>query len=138
MCFWRSCYGARVPLTGLALPITATRVGRSARDEGDDHAAKILMIALSDCDNDNAFQQDRGLGSSMVFEVSTESLKAKILARIRTVFDDLERALLFKLVESSIQWSEGPVQGELTMSLRYIDLESDEQKTFAQTFGGGA
>lgn len=126
-----------MPLKGLALPVTATSAGRSAISEGDDHASKILKVALSDCDNNNAFQQDRGLRSvETVFAVSTLELRAQVRRRLLAIFRQFERDALYKLVDDSVTWSDDNDDGDLVLSFDYINLESDERETFSHRFSG--
>lgn len=122
-------------LKGLAIPMRVTSGGRSAIVSGDDHAEVILAVALGDCDNNNAFQQDRGLVSGeVVFAVISAETKAKVARRLATLFRQFERDALFKLITDSVQWEEDEDEQELILSFDYINLETDERKTFSKTF----
>lgn len=125
-----------MPLAGLSLPVGPTKLGRSALAHGEVHVQKILVIALNDCDNENPFQQDRGLGNGMIFEVSSEELRAKVQRRLVEIFRAFEESELYRLDDESIRWEEA-VAGELSLTLKYIDLESDEEREFTHSFSQG-
>lgn len=125
-----------MPLKGLALPIRPGPNGRTVVDESDAHAEKILVIALSDGDNRNAFQQNIALGADHVFAVSSSATEGAIRRRLRAVFAELETALLYRLVEESITFTSIANTGDLLLVFRYINLESDEEKSFQHTIRG--
>lgn len=121
-------------LKGLSIPLRATAAGRSAISVGDDHASKIIEVALSDCENNNAFQQDDGLGN-VAFEISDDVFKGRIRVRLTKLFRELETALLYRLEPETIAWEDG--EGETTLTFSYTNLESDDVKDFRKTFKGG-
>lgn len=118
----------------LKLPLGVTKDGGAATIEGDDVSHQLILTALSDNDNDNAFQQGIGLGSGAIFEQPNAAIRGKILRRLLAIFRDFERAKRFKLVRSSLTIAEVKGQGETNVEFSYFDLETDEVKTFRRRF----
>jgi len=121
--------------TGLAVPMKANKAGGIARVTGDENDTKIIRIALTDGDNDNAFQQDFTLGQSMIFDLNDATLRARITMRVIRIFERFEKQNRFKLFADTMKWTENSKEQTLELEFRYLNLESDEPKTFAHTFG---
>ncbi len=121
---------------GFALPLRPSPTGGVAITEGDEQADKIIRLSLSDNESDNAFQQNLGLGSRMIFDPLSPSFRAQVLSRLFEIFAEYEKLKLFKLVKGSVTWTRGPADGEQTLEFRYINLESDEEAIFVRTFTG--
>lgn len=107
--------------------------GRTATVSGEDQDRKIIRAALGDNDNNNAFQQDPGLGADMVFDINDPVTRGIILRRLRLVFQDFERQKRYRLQEDTIKWAEDG--GELILEFNYLNLESDKPESFTQRFG---
>jgi hypothetical protein len=120
---------------GLALPVGVDATGGAAMAEGDTKDFEVIATAIADCDSDHAYQQDLGVGSSMIFDVNDPEGQSRIIRRVRTVFDEFRAAQRFKLLPNTIKISQD-TEGELVMEFRYINLESDEEKTFRETLTG--
>lgn len=103
--------------------------------EGEDDNYQVIMTALSDCDNEHAFQQDVGLGADMIFDISDPITRAKILRRVKMIFVQFEAQHRFRLLTDTIRWS--VAEGDLALEFLYHDIESDEDKPFARTFTSG-
>lgn len=117
---------------GMKLPVGVDPTGRAAMIDGEEENQKIIFSALSDCDNDNAFQQEIGIGTDMVFDVNDSRARARILSKLVDIFRRFEKLHRFKLRTESIRWT--AMEGELKLSFVYHDLESDEELPFARTF----
>jgi len=117
---------------GLMLPVGVNVAGGARLVEKDDQADKIIFTALSDNDNRNAFQQGLGLGADMVFDIESPALRAKTLRRIVNVFRNFEQLELYQLVVESIKFASNSDTGDLDVEFKYINLESDEVKSFAR------
>ena len=122
---------------GLRIPLGVNATGGTATVEGDEQASKIILMALGDNDSDNAFQQDLGLGSRAVFRLNSASFRAWVENRIKTLFEEFERLRLYKLDETTVEWSR-PGEGEARIDFKYLNMESDEEQSFAKTFKSGA
>ena len=123
---------------GLAIPLAATKTGGLATNVGEDHDRQIIMTALLDCSCNNAFLQDGGLGDKAIFALANDQLKAELFARIRTVFDDFKRQKRFQLVPDSLQVLMDQDTGEVQMSLKYLNLETNAPSDFAMILGSSA
>jgi len=121
--------------TGLKLPMGVDATGGAAMVEGEDNNEQIIKTALSDCDNEHAFQQDLGLGADMIFDISDPATRARILRKVKAIFDRFEAQYRFRLLTDTIRWSVD--EGDLTLKFMYHDIESDEDKPFARTFTSG-
>ena len=117
---------------GLKVPIGVDITGGAAWVDGEENDRKTIFTALGDCDSENAFQQGLGLGIGMIFDPSDETVRAKILRRLKSIFRVFEEADRYKLLTETISWSRK--EGELTLEFRYLNLETDEELSFAQTF----
>lgn len=122
---------------GLKLPLGVTSAGRAATVDSDENDQKIIRMALGSDENENAFQQDIGLGHNMVFDVSDATLRAKIVARLTRIFNLFETQKRYKLKRETLVWGENAAEGELTLSFMFINLESDEEKPFRHSFKAG-
>jgi hypothetical protein len=120
---------------GLKLPVGVDGTGGTAMVDGEEENRKIIWSALSDCDNDNAFQQDLGLGSSMVFGIKDAGVRARILDRVTDIFRIFEALQRFRLKRESVAWRKA--DGELILEFKYLDLESDEEQSFSRAFRTG-
>ena len=116
------------------MPVGASPSGGAALVKGDDNDRKIIYMALSSDDNENAFQQDIGLGQSMVFDLSDVALRAKIRRRLLQIFEAFQRQNRYKLLKNTIVWGEDTVKQELSLEFKYHNIESDEEKTFRRVF----
>lgn len=119
--------------TGLKIPVSVSKTGGFALSTGEEDAYKMISSALSDNENNHAFQQNLGLDPTLVFSTNNATTRAEILHNIRTIFGTFTRAKLFSLVESSIVFKKEN-SGEVTIEFNYVNLETDELKTFKKTF----
>lgn len=117
---------------GLKIPVGVDQHGGAAMVEADDANKQVIMTSLSDCDNENAFQQHLGLGSGMIFNISDFPLRAKILRKVDTIFRQFQTDKRFKLLKDTIEWSSS--EAELRLEFKYHDIESDSTKTFTKVF----
>lgn len=121
-------------MKGLRLPVGVDATGRTAVSNGDEQASKVIMLALTPCDSDNAFQQDIGLPDA-TFSVSTGGMRARVEERLLTIFEEFEQLQLYKLLKSTLSWTHDGEEAVLDFS--YLNLETDEVTEFSHTYGGG-
>jgi len=123
---------------GLALPIKVNSSGGSLLIEGSDNDNKIVLLALGETENENAFQQGIGLGASMIFRINDSGLRGIVIAKVREIFNKFKRELRYELVENSLRWidsSSGEVeQGEAVLELRYLSKEANELRLLQVPF----
>ncbi len=124
--------------TGLRVPMQASATGGISKISGDENDRQVIAGYLSDGDNENAFQQNITLGVDMIFDISDPLMRPRVLTRIVRLFEFLESKKRFKLLEGTIEWDESDIaNGNMIMSFRYLNLESDEPQTYEQKFNSG-
>jgi hypothetical protein len=126
---------------GLKLPMGVDNTGGAAMVSGEENDRKTIFSALSDCENQHAFQQDVGLGNAMVFNINDGRIRAKIQRKVEAIFRQFRAENRFKLDIGSIKWTAKTDTGELMLALKYVDLETEETKSFQRVFttsGAGA
>lgn len=121
--------------TGLSIPVGVDNQGGARLVSGDENDSKIIRLALGDDDNENAFQQNIGLGVGSIFGISDELIRSKILRRLHEVFRRFQAQKRFILRPNTVKWVRDENQNqELTLEFRYVSMESDEEKLFRQSF----
>ena len=118
---------------GLRLPLGVNARGAGATVKEQNQAKKIIWLALSDLDNENAFQQEIGLAPTFIFGLPGVAFRSFIQRRLIDIFKDFEDLRLFKLIRSTIRFSR-EVDGEEVVTFKYIDLETDEEQLFEKRF----
>ena len=98
---------------GLSVPIGVDGTGGTLWVEGEPNDRKTIMTSLGDCESENAFQQDLGLGAEMVFANSTVDLRSSIMRRVKSIFLEFRRQHRYKLLNN-----------------KYSDLHSLQNKFF--------
>jgi len=119
--------------TGLAIPVGVGPGGGAAVVSGDDNDRKIIRTALLDDSNENAFQQNPGLGLTPIFDISDTVSKSRIMSRLVSIFQKFEAQKRYKLVQGSVNWATTAL-GELVLSFVYWNMESDNQRDFEMSF----
>jgi len=99
---------------------------------GDDNDIKVIKAALNSGDNENAFQQNITLGEDMIFGMSDPLIRSRITVKIRQIFEVFYEQHRFKLLVDTIKWTDEAEVVNLTF--RYLNLESDEEKEYSDTF----
>jgi hypothetical protein len=120
--------------TGLAMPVGVGQDGGARLSEGDANDDKVIRLALGDDANENAFQQNIGVGADMVFGMSDELLQASIMRRVNEVFKRFEAQKRYMLRRNTIRWSQDSNAQELILEFKYVALESDREQTFREGF----
>ncbi len=122
---------------GLALPVGADPGGGLRISKGAENDNKIVSLALGDCSNDNAFQQDIGFGPQPIFEINDPSLRSTVMMRIRQVFDKFKRERRYELVEGTVKIKSagdpGVAEGDHIMEFKYISLEANDERFFSRS-----
>jgi hypothetical protein len=117
---------------GLALPVRVAPWGGLLTVEGEDNDKKIIALALASDDNENAFQQDIGLGEAMVFDINDAQLRGRVMGKLRSIFRRFETQKRYRLLSETLRWAEG--DGELTLTFKYHNLETDEIRDFSKVY----
>lgn len=120
--------------TGLQIPVGVNSRGGAMLTYGEDNDKKLIFTALADSDNQNAFQQDIGLGSEVVYAVNNQKTRTLVLRKLYTIFDDFEANHKYKLLRDTIRWEENSKEGELNLSFKYLNLETDETSELKRVY----
>jgi hypothetical protein len=122
---------------GLALPVGADPGGGLRISRGAENDNKIVSLALGDCSNGNAFQQDIGFGPAPIFEINDPALRSTVMMRIRQVFDNFKKERRYELVEGTVKirsaGDPGVPEGDHIMEFRYISLEVNDERFFSRS-----
>ena len=118
--------------TGLCIPVGVDSSGGASLCTGDDNDIKVIKAALNSGDNENAFQQNITLGEDMIFGMSDPLIRSRITVKIRQIFEVFYEQHRFKLLVDTIKWTDEAEVVNLTF--RYLNLESDEEKEYSDTF----
>jgi hypothetical protein len=122
---------------GLSLPVGVSKSGSAKIVEGEENNNKIISLALGSDDNENAFNQNIGLGDFMVFEIEDPAIRGKIINVIRKLFRNFQIQKRFRLLTDTIEWKNDSVTQELMLEFKYHDLESDDIYTFSKIIKAG-
>jgi len=57
--------------------------------------------------------------------------------RVDLLFQRFELQKRFKLLPDTVQWTDKPKEQELKLEFRYVDLESEEEKSYSRNFKAG-
>ena len=75
---------------GIAIPIGVTPKGGGKWTSGNANDTKTLQLALSDCDNEHAFQQELGIDIETIFSVKDENARIVVYRAIERIFERFE------------------------------------------------
>lgn len=124
--------------TGLAMPVGVGPDGGARLSSGDENDDKIIRLALGDDANENAFQQNFGVGADMIFGQADELLQAQIMRRVNEVFKRFEAQKRYVLRSNTITWSQDSQTQELILQFKYLCVESDREQSFRESFSAAA
>lgn len=119
------------------MPLGVSPKGGGATVEFSENDHKIVSLALGDDTNDNAFQQNIGLGPSVIFDINDDNLKARLMQRIRFIFDRFKVQRRYELINDTIRWvgpDQGAEEGSLILEFKYFSLEANEERLFRRPY----
>ena len=118
--------------TGLKVPVTVNRSGGAAIEKDElKNTQKILDLAFSEGDDKNPFQ-DLGIEDNLIFSIDNPAFRGRVTRAIESILAKFPDAV--QLTESEPITFEKVREGELQMSLKYIDLLTGRQETFTKLF----
>ncbi len=124
--------------TGLSIPLGVNNSGGARLVSGDENDDKIIRTALGADDNENAFQQNIGLGEAQIFGIADQQLQAQTLRRLFEVFRRFEAQKRYILRNSTVKWETDSATQELILSFKYVSIESTEERDFRQGFSASS
>ena len=108
--------------SGIGFPFRGDGDGGVVLTEGDDYIRGMILSAMQTNYSDNPFQ-DIGGTDYPIFQIAhAVGWRQVYKRRVRRTFEDLEREKLAKLV--SVTFPKSVVEGVVSMTVRYINLES--------------
>lgn len=123
---------------GLAVPVAVGPGGGLRVVQGSENDNKIVSLALGDCSNGNAFQQELGLGVISLFEMNDPSIRTSVMINLRRVFDKFKRDRRYELIEDTVKvdppTDDPNKEGAAFLQFKYLSLESNEVRTFSRSF----
>lgn len=117
---------------GFGLPVGVSQSGGAKLEEDPQHLATILHLALQPGQDDNPFQE-LGLSEAIIFSIndsSAQALARNSIERILSKFADrltLDRSVPITFGRTA--------EGQLEVSFRYIDLDTNKPEDFRTTIG---
>lgn len=120
---------------GIDSPMDSDGRGGLKRSTGLDQLKKLIRNNLQDCDSENPFQDDLGLGSQHIFELNNEDAQSDLRVRIKALFKRLSLENRASL-DGPITFTS--VDGEMTADVSYINLEENkpDNLTISRSAGG--
>jgi len=117
--------------TGLKIPVGVDNRGRAAVETNQSkNTQKILTLAFSQGGDDNAFQL-LGIDDRLIFSIKSASFRGKATQAVRRIVSKFPE--LIRIDEATISFDD-TIEGELTMSFKYIDLLTNKEEEFKQGF----
>jgi hypothetical protein len=117
---------------GLKAPLSATKGGGLATEQGADQTRKVLMLALDFCPSENPFNDDVGI-EYPVFDINDPSLQSRTAIRIQEVFRRFEQEDRARLIDFSFT-SENEV---LAVDIEYYDMQTDRPESLRHELTSG-
>jgi hypothetical protein len=113
---------------GIASPLASNGRGGLLRSSGEGQLKKIIRNNLQDCDSDNPFQSDLGIGNGHIFGLNNEDAQSELRIRIKALFKRLSLENRASLLPPVVFTSVGE---ELAADVSYMDLEENKQDMVA-------
>jgi len=111
---------------GISLPVRANARGGITLADAEAYIDEVVLRACSPNYSDNPFDA-LPLPEDIVFAINDPALKMRAIADIRRAFLYLERIGFARLAsDESIKFETGEVEGEATLQVRYINLQTQE------------
>lgn len=120
--------------TGLAIPLIANTTGGMQLVSGDENDSKVIRATLGSDENENAFQQGIGMGDGMIFDFADPTTRNRIETRLIDIFRRFQVLRRFILRGETLKWTEIPDAGEMELSFRFVNVETDQEHNFRQGF----
>lgn len=115
---------------GLKIPVGVDQRGRAAVETDESqNTKKILTLAFSEGDDDNAFQS-LGLTSTLVFGVKGAAFRGRAIRVVTTILAKFTE--IVELDDSEPITFQEDIEGEVEMSFFYIDLLTNRKEEFTK------
>lgn len=122
-----------VQLKGMSVPVGVNKAGGAKLNPKTTHFSQTLALAFSEGDDKNPFQ-DLGINSDLVFQVNNVNAQAKVRRRVEQIANKFVGQISLDPIQPII--FSHTKEGELEMTVNYIDLATDTEESFTNTFSG--
>lgn len=118
---------------GLAIPLKPNRRGGAKTLQGSPYLDQVVRSGLQPNTSRNPFQQgdgvDVGISELVVFRVNDNNAEAFFSNQVNKFFRRLREAELAQLLpgQEGLSFTRESDTGELTATIRYLDLEADRE-----------
>lgn len=117
--------------TGLKIPVGVGKSGGAALETSSSKQnKKILLLALSEGGDNNSFQR-LGIGN-LIFKIKDVATRAQVQREIQKVIGQLSDRIAL-IPNEPITFRED-IEGELEVSIKYIDIETNKVEEFTPKF----
>ena len=118
--------------TGLKIPVGVNKSGGAAVEtDVTKHKKKLLQLAFSIGGDKNPFQT-LGIDPTLIFSLKDEFFQSRARAEAERIFASFID--LMELIPDDPITFEDITEGEIEMTVKYVDLEVDEIQTFTKKF----
>jgi hypothetical protein len=117
---------------GFAIPVRVGKSGGVQKESGTQHLFEILKLALSGGEDDNPFQS-LGIAEQLIFQINDSAAHGRARYAVQQIINKFsDRVALDPSTPISFEQTE---EGELELSFRYIDLDTNEVNDFNEVIG---
>ena len=114
---------------GLKIPVGVDFRGRAAVETNESkNTAKILSLAFQQGGDNNPFQQ-LGIDDRLIFGIKSAAFRGRAILAVRRILEKFPE--LVRVDDSTISFDDS-VEGEFTLSFKYIDLLTNKEEEFNQ------
>jgi len=120
---------------GISVPIRPNPRGGLALVKGDDYIREIVLRAVSPNYSEHPFEV-LFMEEATVFAVDSPAMRAQAVDSISKVFAYLEGRGIARLqngASGSVSFSSTPGTGELTITIEYLDLKTQDPAVVTRT-----
>lgn len=110
---------------GIKLPLEIKN-GRLVKLSGDEYIDQLLRIAFIGMESENPFQS-LGLGEWMIFGLNDAMTEGEISEKIISIFESFQRSQLARLQNPDEDIVFRRADGELSVEIDYINMETQER-----------
>lgn len=109
---------------GIARPVQQDGHGSLRTVIGDDYLTMLVQIMVQDCESNNPFQQDLGVGVDAVFGLDSDiAWKGLVRRRLEAEFRIFNKLNLAKF--GSLEFRQGDVEGEYLAVVKFRSIETN-------------
>ena len=124
-----------VQLKGMAVPVGVNKSGGAKLNPKTNHFNQTLALAFAEGGDKDPFQ-NLGISSDVIFQINDINAQAKIKRRIEQIANKFQGQISLD-PEMPVVFKHNK-EGELEMTVKYIDLATDEEEEFTNVFSSAA